>query len=42
MKFNWIANMTPPTGDPNILGYVSVAKDNERRKEPRTEGLKPP
>jgi hypothetical protein len=26
-KFNSFANMTPPTGDPNILGYVLVAKE---------------
>jgi hypothetical protein len=26
-KFNSIANMTSPTGDPNILGYVLVGKD---------------
>jgi hypothetical protein len=25
-KFSSIANMTPPTGNPNILGYVLVAK----------------
>lgn len=26
-KFNAIANMTPPTGDPNILGSVLLDKD---------------
>jgi hypothetical protein len=25
--FNSIDNMTPPTGDPNIPGYILVAKD---------------
>ncbi len=28
-----IANITPPTGDPNILGYVLVAKDMMRAIE---------